>query len=196
MRKILYILTVFIFTNLEAQNFKAGVNGGFTSSQISGDYLEGFNKLGVVFGAYVSYPIKKKMNLGIEAQFVQKGSKKPYIENSPQTYSFSLNYIELPVYISYNYKSDMSFEVGIAPSLLISFEELENGYDVLNSLPEDYSLDYLFGLRYRLHTYYGLNLRYCNSILPIRSSSLEASDLNNRGQYSSLLSLSFFYQFK
>lgn len=196
MKKLFYIIIVLCCTEIEAQNFNAGLSGGFTTSQISGDYLEGFDKLGAKFGAYVSYPLKKNMDLGVEAQFIQKGSKKPYIENSPQTYSFSLNYIELPVYLSYDYKENIAFEAGIAPSLLVSFEELENGYDVLNSQPEDFSLDYLMGLKYHINKFYGLNLRYCNSILPVRSSSLESSDTDNRGQYSSLFSLSFFYQFK
>ena len=40
-----------------------------------------------------------------------KGSKKPYTENSPETYLFELNYIELPATLNYQVKKGISMKV-------------------------------------------------------------------------------------
>ena len=37
------------------QNFKAGLIAGISTSQVSGDQLGGFNKLGINFGASVNH---------------------------------------------------------------------------------------------------------------------------------------------
>ena len=96
-----------------AQNFDAGLLGGFSTSQVTGDNLSGFDKLGSRFGAYISYPINKKMNYQLEMQYLQKGSKKPYTENSPEIYLFELNYIELPATLNYQVKKGIYIESGV-----------------------------------------------------------------------------------
>ena len=84
MKAVFTSLFILCFTMTSAQNFDAGLIGGFSTSQVTGDNLSGFDKLGSRFGAYISYPINKKMSYQMEMQFLQKGSKKPYTKNSPE----------------------------------------------------------------------------------------------------------------
>ena len=113
MKSIFTSLCILCFAITSAQNFDAGLIGGFCTSQVSGDNLSGHNKLGSRFGAYINYPINKKMSYQLEMQFLQKGSKKPYTENSPETYLFELNYIELPATLNYQVKKGISIESGL-----------------------------------------------------------------------------------
>ena len=91
MKAIFTLLCILSFAITSAQNFDAGLTGGFCTSQVSGDNLSGYNKLGSRFGAYISYPINKKMSYQLEMQHLQKGSKKPYTENSPVGGEFALD---------------------------------------------------------------------------------------------------------
>jgi hypothetical protein len=195
MKKILYFLTCIAYSSLVAQNFSSGLSAGFTTSQISGDYLEGYNKLGFHLGAYIAYPINEKTEVNLAAQLIQKGSKKRYIENSPENYSFGLNYFELALSIDYHYKGRFSIETGIAPCLLLSYSEELDDFELLNNKPNSLSLDFLVGVKYDLNDKYAARVRYNQSLTPVRSSSIEAESLTNRGQHSSLISFSIIYQF-
>jgi hypothetical protein len=195
MKKILYFLTFIACSSLVAQNFNSGLSAGFTTSQISGDYLEGYNKLGFNFGAYIAYPISEKTEVNLATQFIQKGSKKPYIENSPENYSFVLNYFELALSLDYYYKAGFSIETGIAPCLLISYSEQRDDVELLENKPNSLCLDFLIGVKYDLNDKYAAKVRYNQSLTPVRSSGIEAESLTNRGQYSSLISFSIIHQF-
>ena len=67
-----------------ASNFKGGVRAGFTASQISGDNLTGFHKLGAYAGLYACYPLTEKGNLKLQAEIdftiEIEGQRKPALE--------------------------------------------------------------------------------------------------------------------
>ena len=130
MKAIFTSLCILCFAITSAQNFDAGLIGGFCTSQVSGDNLSGYNKLGSRFGAYISYPINKKMSYQLEMQFLQKGSKKPYTENSPETYLFELNYIELPATLNYQVKKGISIESGLGTAFLVGYKEQDEITDI------------------------------------------------------------------
>ena len=48
-----------MFAITSAQNFDAGLIGGFCTSQVSGDNLSGYNKLGSRLVAYINYLLIK-----------------------------------------------------------------------------------------------------------------------------------------
>ena len=62
------------------------------------------------------------MNYQLEMQYIQKGSKKPHSENSPGTYLFELNYIELPSTLNYQVKKGTHIESGIGTGFLVGFK--------------------------------------------------------------------------
>ena len=194
MKSIFTSLCILCFAITSAQNFDAGLIGGFCTSQVSGDNLSGYNKLGSRFGAYINYPINKKMSYQLEMQFLQKGSKKPYTENSPQTYLFELNYIELPATLNYQVKKGISIESGLGTAFLVDYKEQDEITDINTDKPNTLALDFLLGVQYDIKKNLKLNIRYANSISRIRKHASEEESGLNSGQFSSLVSFALMYQ--
>ena len=70
------IFVFFLFSFLcVSQNFNAGIIGGISTSQVSGDGLSGFNKIGPRIGLYVNREISW-LSIQLELQYITKGSKK------------------------------------------------------------------------------------------------------------------------
>lgn len=194
MKSIFTSLCILCFAITSAQNFDAGLIGGFCTSQVSGDNLSGYNKLGSRFGAYINYPINKKMSYQLEMQFLQKGSKKPYTENSPETYLFELNYIELPATLNYQVKKGISIESGLGTAFLVDYKEQDEITDINTDKPNTLALDFLLGVQYDIKKNLKLNIRYANSINRIRKHASEEESGLNSGQFSSLVSFALMYQ--
>jgi hypothetical protein len=95
---VLFVFTlILVFTSRTTygQGFKGSLLVGFNASQIDGDSLYGFNKLGWHIGGRISYPYKNNMDFSIEMLFSQRGSDlKLFAPAGPRRYS--LNYFEIP----------------------------------------------------------------------------------------------------
>ncbi len=194
MKAVFTAIFILCFAITSAQNFDAGLLGGFSTSQVTGDNLSGFNKLGSRFGAYISYPINKKMNYQLEMQYLEKGSKKPFTENSPETYLFELNYIELPTTLNYQVKKGIYIESGIGTAFLVDYKEQDEIADINTDKPNTFAIDFLLGVQYQFKKNLKLNIRYANSISRIRKHASEEELGLNSGQFSSLVTFAFMYQ--
>ena len=51
----------FLTLNIQAQNFGGGLIAGASTSQVAGDMLGGFNKIGWITGAYTNLKIKENL---------------------------------------------------------------------------------------------------------------------------------------
>ena len=195
-KKIIFISIVFLsFSGLSfSQRFKAGIIAGFTTSQVSGDQLSGFNKSGFEFGGLVSAPISEKFDLSFQIVFIQKGSKKP--NNAAQGdysyYRMSLNYIEVPVLFRYNFSKKFQFEAGPTFGKLVSSKEEDEHGEIppVNEF-KSFELGFMLGMNYMLFDNFYLNIGGSNSLLPIRESDIEGA----RDQFNSVLMFSFKYVF-
>jgi hypothetical protein len=73
---LIFALSFLLFqTNAFAQNFKLTLSSGINFSQINGDNLAGFHKLGLVAGAGVSRNINQNQQWSFEFLYSEKGSK-------------------------------------------------------------------------------------------------------------------------
>ena len=72
-----------------SQNFKAGLLAGLSTTQVSGDQLGGFNKIGLKLGASVNHPINQATRGQLEMYYIDKGSND---QNSD--FAIVLSYIE------------------------------------------------------------------------------------------------------
>ena len=195
MRIVLFLLFALNISWATAQDFRAGLVGGLTTSQISGDTYAGYDKLGFRMGAYVSRSIKEKVDLKMEIQYIQKGSKRHIDKHSFKRYMFNLHYIEIPISIAWKYNQDISIETGLSPSYLMAYSEQNEHGNVDEKDPKSVGLDFLVGANYQLKPQIILNLRYSQSVIPVRKHSSEGQFGLNNGQQSSLLSLALYYQF-
>ena len=194
--KTLFIILALPFICI-SQDFNAGIIGGFSTSQVSGDQLSGFNKIGPRVGFFVNRKINW-YNLQLELQYIRKGSKNT-INNSNEhidhlNYNLHLDYIGVPVLFSFDLKKKINIELGHAINILINQKE-EIDYYIENSRQVNrLESAILISLVYKLSEKYSLNIRGSNSILPIRKHSSGEVYKLNRGQYNTVLCFSLYYK--
>ena len=194
MKNIILTFAILFSFSLSAQNFEAGFVGGLTMSQISGDGLGGFDKPGSRIGAYISYPIKRNVNFEVGMQYVQKGSREPSGDHGISNYSMNLNYLEIPATINYTFKNGLVIESGIGSGVLFSYSEVDAIGNLNGESPHTFGLDFICGLQYQILNHLKFNLRYENTILPIRKEDVTTSLEKNKDWYSSMVSFALMYQ--
>jgi len=194
--RILIILVISIFTiTTYAQKFNGGVLGGLAATEVSGDRLEGPNKAGIYAGLFVNRYFSQRSSVQMELDYIQKGSREnPDSSNAYQSYLLRLNYIEIPLHYKYDFHERGTLEAGLALGFLVSSEELANGYEWV-SANEFERIDFSFniGAYFRIIENLLINVRYSNSILPIRPHAGGATWRANKGQYNEVLSFTFHY---
>jgi len=194
MKKVFLLTALLCNLSLFAQKFEAGFVGGFSASQISGDGLAGFDKGGARLGAYISYPLQnKRINFEVGMQYLQKGSKEPSGERGISNYNMNLHYLEVPFTVNYSLKNGLLLETGVGAGILVNYTEENANGTLLGESPNTLALDFLCGIQYQLFEQLKINVRYGNSITPIRKESVENS-LENKDWYSSLVTFALMYK--
>lgn len=194
MKKVFLLTALLCNLSLFAQKFESGFVGGFSASQISGDGLAGFDKGGARLGAYISYPLQnKRINFEVGMQYLQKGSKEPSGERGISNYNMNLHYVEVPFTVNYSLKNGLLLETGIGAGILVNYTEENANGTLLGESPNTLALDFLCGIQYQLFEQLKINVRYGNSITPIRKESVENS-LENKDWYSSLVTFALMYK--
>lgn len=196
-RRLLFaLLAALCSLSLNAQQFNAGLKGGLSATQISGDQLSGFDKPGIFAGTFVNLYLNAHTALQMEINFIQKGSKKnPNPDKDDfDEYLLNLNYIEVPLLYRLDFSEQFSVEGGAALAVLLSSKE--EGYPLLAATPafnkQDLSL--ILGTYFRVTPRLYANLRYSHSVIPVREHSSGASFRLNNGQYNSVLVFGVHYQ--
>jgi len=194
MKKLIAILCFFISSNIiSAQNFKGGIIGGISTTQVSGDNLGGYNKAGLCIGVFTQLPISPISNIKMEMEYIQKGSRNPKMnENGIQ--DISTSYLEIPLSINYNQSDLLTIETGIQTALLLTSKD----NDIYGSVDSDPPFDKtdisaFIGMYYHLTESLSLNTRLGNSIFPIRGYDGEKISIFYRGQYNTVLSFTLHY---
>jgi len=170
---IIILLSVSCLT--AQRGFDLSLVAGFNASQIAGDDLAGFDKLGINSGLKIGYRIKEKMDLSFEMLFSQKGSilKRRFSAPGSNRMNSTLNYIDFPVYLTYNdwYQNTGDyFKVGVHGGFSYSYllgrrlnnQKIENTEDLRN-----FDLMALLGVHYSFNENWTLLVRYSNSFIRI-----------------------------
>ena len=183
-------------------NFKGGVRAGITATQISGDDLSGFNKLGGYAGVYVSFPIHQngKWFIQTELNFMMKGSaiftRGVDDPNIGRRYNLTLFYTETPFIVKYKMYKGLEFELGPTFNFLFAYREMGDEGSLKNIRPKFsiFELSILAGVNYLFKEHWGVSFRYTNSLLPVRKPNWIVNK-KFRLQYNTALALSLYYQF-
>lgn len=160
---------------LSAQRFEGGLTAGILGSQIDGDFLGGYNKFGVTFGAWVSHDIGNNLEMIGELRYIQKGKSKPPVpEEGIYSETTRLNYIQLPLMLRYNLVTDWFIEGGLGLGYLFSYSFWESGtklnedsYPIEDEELKTGELCFLIGAGYYINQNFAINLRFTNDIFPI-----------------------------
>jgi len=190
--------------------FAGGVSVGATTSQISGDNLAGFHKIGGTAGVFANCVLSDQPKFGLKLQmemnFVMKGShsftRSNQAVNPLGKYVLNLGYIEVPVLLRFRFAritirgiSDFEFELGPAFGVYMYARERDT-YGLINDLPpfKRWELSMMGGLSYMFKNHHIVTLRYSNSILPVRRPNW-AVNRRIMMQFNSVIYLTYGYQF-
>ena len=193
------ILLLFLYGSVSAQQFNAGVIGGLGGTQISGDNLSGFDKLGFLAGGYVSSELSPKFDMAGQLLFITKGSKKDQEpeKNDYTTYLLRLQYLELPIVFTWKQSKRFHFEAGPTFGYLLnSYEEDEYGEDPVSREFNEFEFGFVGSIIINIKEGFAVNFRYNQSLMPVREHSGGATYYLNQGQYNSGLLLAAQYTFR
>ncbi len=169
--------------SLKAQRFSAGIVGGVNASQIDGDQLAGFDKLGLTGGLKAIVNFESAIDLHVEFLYSHRGSKPDLFnpEYDPDI-NVNLHYIELPVFLTLGdwwQEEDgyhkVSAHAGLSYGRLIT----ANTFDYYNTGPGSFDLlvpyfnkndlSWLAGISFRMSSNFGVTARYTRGIIPLLS---------------------------
>jgi hypothetical protein len=191
MKKLIFsMLILFISTQLYSQSFNAGILFGVVGSQVNGDRLKGFDKAGLLAGAFVNRNLSERISLQMEMVFIQKGSRKPVTDDNSY-YRLRVHYIEVPFLIRYHTLKKFIFTLGPTFGTLVFEGEDDQFGDFRNSLPfEKFELSGNFGFQYKLSEKWLFDGRYSHSITTIRPFPGVDNAFFDGGQYNELIEIS------
>ncbi len=179
--KILAVLFLlfFISENASAQRvrrFSAEAIFGLTASQIDGDNLYGYHKLGLQTGIQVNTALGKRSEMNLGFQFTQRGAQRKLIQNPDDpVFSLTLNYVEVPLLFSYKdkWKSDgegdggfyqFSFNGGVSYARLIGSKLKSDFGDII--LQDEFNENdgsLILGATFFAQKHLGFSFRYNRS---------------------------------
>ncbi|MDL2297348.1 PorT family protein [Bacteroidales bacterium OttesenSCG-928-B11] len=203
MKKIIILCAILLACShlfSQGSGIRGGVRAGATTSQISGDDLSGFHKLGAYAGVFANIPFpNERWKFQMELNFIMKGSSR-FVKasddpNAVQKYVLNLFYIELPLLIKYNAFRNFDIELGPTINFLMGSREVDLGGQIMGRPPfRFFEFCILGGVSYSFNEHWSINLRYTNSIIPVRIPDW-AYYRSVKKQFNSAFALSGVFQF-
>lgn len=181
-----------------AQKFEGGVMAGLCASQVAGDTYSGYDKAGIFAGGYVSLPLSNSLDIRLEMDYIQKGSRKNPVPsiNDYDSYIMRLGYVEMPVLFQYHIGSKLLAEVGPAISFLLHSSERFNQEDVYGHQFNKQNLSIIAGISYPITEKISAGLRTNDSLISIRKDRVTGDvwRLWDYGQFNDVLVLTVGYK--
>lgn len=200
---IIILVTLFGFTiNSNAQIFKGEVISGINFTQVDGDELFGYKKVGFTGGLGVVTHITPNFTISLETLFSQKGSRQNRnVDSLGGKYLLRLNYTEVPIILQYTDKKIASIGLGVSWNRLVGLEEYRNKQIVdtvfLNSGVFDKN-DWMGLVDFRLRVYKNFigNVRFSYSMKKIATRYIRDSEyggMNWRDWYNNVWTFRLIY---
>jgi hypothetical protein len=184
MKKILFLFTFgLLVSTCQAQGFGADLLLGANFSQVDGDQLGGYNKLGANIGIQISRKINETWEGAFELRYSMKGAKRVQDPENPMPdLKLSYDYLELPLLVKYTAYEKITPYVGLSIGANVINERDDNG--VRGEETNLGFVEYAFHLggTYHINDRWGADLRHSYSLLSIRNTPNLASSIQNFGR--------------
>ncbi len=207
MRIFIVLIALLISAQLEAQKkFIGGMVGGPVFSQISGDGLGGWDKLGFSVGAWVGVPMSEKNNISMSMRYINKGSRSKRDTINFNSFGYYLNYIDVPILFQHKFlirQGNFRWSAGPIVGLLLNQKVKTNGltYTVPEASQGPEFKPYDIGLMGAFTAWVGpkfyIELSTSTSIIPTRPAPLvvNKNSYYEQGNYNQTLQLMFGLRF-
>lgn len=197
---LLLFFCLVLSTAVNSQSFNAGFLAGVNASHASGDGYSGFHKAGLFVGLFSNVDLSTKVNLQMEINYTQKGSRKnPFTsEGDNDFFLMRLNYIEIPVLVRTHYKRFIFEGGGYYGQLVNSYLEDENGpFDIPEQLNQfhNYDVGISVGIYFKFTESLLMNWRFSNSVLAFREYDSGANFRFDNGMFHHVMSVNVRYVF-
>jgi hypothetical protein len=199
MNKIILILFLLLTANaLLAQRFDAGLIAGFNGTQVEGDELKGYHKVGALAGIYVQTDVAPAIVAGMEIKYSQKGARKKYDPKKPDIdkYVMRLGYIDIPLFMGFRTNERSMIIGGIAPGVLIHSKELNSDGEIPEQDRQTFNtfdLQPFVGFQFDFLERASIDLRFALSVIPSSDESGSNYYFHN-GLFNNVISLAFYYR--
>ena len=193
---VLLLLTICVSGQREdEQRFKAVAVLGANFTQIDGDFLGGYNKIGVNTGVQIHYMFEPRFSISTGILYSQKGSKSSLnLANSPTAIKIVLDYVDIPIQFNYHDKKIAVFSGGFGIGRTVRYRFFENDLPVHETEPNPYNAFNFYGtlnVTFLIKERYGVNMHFEYSVTSL--GKFEDSTLKNRGQYHNVLGIRMMY---
>jgi hypothetical protein len=222
--KFILFLSIVLFSTLSySQRFLGVLSAGMNLSQVDGDEVYGFKKVGLNIGPSVIFPFgkDKKWSITLELLYSQQGSRQKNTTAPTDTvadssyagyydgYRLSLNYIQVPLIVHFTDKRIIAGGIGFSYSRLVGVSEYESYDDPRGFVKTQTSLSgpylksdfqVLGDVRLRIWQKLWLNVRYSYSMFPLRTRRYSVPIPNgvnewSRHQYNNVITFRLVYIF-
>jgi hypothetical protein len=166
MKQAFCILILLIPLSVFSQRFSGGVVAGFNASQIDGDTFYGYNKAGLMGGAFVFTDFTDKWKGQMEIRYSAKGSATPkdYVDQV----KFRLRYIEIPLIVEYKLFKKVQLQAGASIGYLFyAGENTGTGYEKFTDELKPTETAICAGLNTSFLDPVNFNIRYSYSLFPV-----------------------------
>ncbi len=171
MQKTFIVIFIMLLSSssLFAQGYKADLLLGANFSQVDGDQLGGYNKLGLNIGIAISRPLTKPWEASFEILYTQKGSKKVIDpDNITPTLKIDYHYVEVPLLARYKLNKKIRFFGGPSIGVNVFNQRDDNGIVLKEKQLLKYEVALHLGGSYHLTDKLSADLRHSYSLLSIR----------------------------
>jgi hypothetical protein len=208
--RLFLLIIIFVFSlNTYSQRIMAGLIGGFNTTNVQGDDVYGFHKLGLNAGATAIVPFGDHWSLSVEGIYSQKGAYHAkggrgmdyQARHDYNHYKLVLNYVEVPVLFHYIDRNWIKAGVGFSYGRLVEVKEWEDEVRVatttLTGGPYDQN-EYsgMVDVQFPLYRQLKFDFRYSFSLAKIRERqyyNVSEGDEKIRKQYNQVLSFRVFW---
>ncbi len=199
MKRFLLITSLILcFGFANAQRFDAGLIAGFNASQVEGDELKGYHKVGALAGIYVQTDLAPAIFAGMEIKYSQKGARKKYNpkQQDVDKYIMRLGYIDVPLFMGFRANQRSMIIGGIAPGILIHSKELNSDGEIPEPDRQTFNtfdLQPFIGFQFDFLEHASIDLRLAISVIPCSDESGSNYYFHN-GLFNNVISLALYYQ--
>lgn len=192
-RIVFWFFFLLLPVGLNAQEFNGGLYTGVVASQLDGDQFEGYNKAGLLFGAYINREVYNKIQFQMGLRYMQKGSKKADTKNNVY-YKSQLHYVEVPITLKYLYYKKLAFEGGFSLGYLVKALEDKDGTGLLVAEPDFNKFEFsgLLGVNYFWTEKISFQAHFSYSLLPVRPFFPDYNTIQ-KGQHNNVVYFSVAY---